>query len=129
MYAECHTRLVLHIRRHGNALFSSALQRPINDKREKMRILALHGYGQSSESFRRKTGSLRKQVKSLAEFVFIDALVKAPLREGAANKDSWRPSADESQWVSRRDALVRCVAQALWGFRKVVCSSSPSDRY
>merc|ERR1719253_383639 len=32
-----------------------------------------------------------------------------------ADKTSYRPRADESQWWGRRDALVRCVASFLFG--------------
>jgi len=32
-----------------------------------------------------------------------------------ADKDSYRPRSDESQWWGRRDALVRCVASFLFG--------------
>eukprot|EP00944_MAST-04C_sp_MAST-4C-sp1_P009254 g9254.t1 len=40
----------------------------------KTRILCLHGYEQSKESFRKKTGALRRAGKShVAEFVFLDA--------------------------------------------------------
>eukprot|EP00941_MAST-03F_sp_MAST-3F-sp1_P000533 g533.t1 len=45
----------------------------------KLRILCLHGYGQNLEGFRKKTGALRKFVKSHAEFSFFEA--KTPLPE------------------------------------------------
>lgn len=38
------------------------------------------------------------------------------LAEGSAKKATFRPEEDESQWWSRRDALVRCTALALWSF-------------
>ena len=37
------------------------------------RILCLHGYGQNAAFFNKKTGSLRKACKSLADFVYLDA--------------------------------------------------------
>ena len=40
---------------------------------EKLRILCLHGFGQSAAEFRKKTGALRKKVKGVAEFTFINA--------------------------------------------------------
>ncbi|PRW45017.1 Glucose-induced degradation 4 [Chlorella sorokiniana] len=44
---------------------------PIGDR--KLRILCLHGYLQNGEIFRSRIGSLRKALKSRAEFVFVDA--------------------------------------------------------
>lgn len=38
-----------------------------------LRILCLHGFAQNGQSFRQKTGSLRKAVKKLAHFEFVDA--------------------------------------------------------
>lgn len=45
-----------------------------SDKREakKLRILCLHGFRQTSKSFLGRTCALRKKLKSVAEFVFID---------------------------------------------------------
>ena len=39
----------------------------------KLKILALHGYAQNGQFFRERTGAVRKQLKSVAEFTFIDA--------------------------------------------------------
>ncbi|KAM3575761.1 hypothetical protein VYU27_002380 [Nannochloropsis oceanica] len=41
--------------------------------RRKAKILCLHGYLQSASVFRGKIGSLRKGLKSKAEFIFVDA--------------------------------------------------------
>ena len=41
-----------------------------------MRFLCLHGYGQSAETFRHRTGSLRKAMKR-CEFTFVNAPHKA----------------------------------------------------
>lgn len=40
---------------------------------EKLKILAIHGYRQSGDSFRKKTGSFRKLAKKWAEFSYITA--------------------------------------------------------
>ena len=40
---------------------------------QKARILCLHGYAQNSDFFRSRTGALRKGLRSVAEFYFIDA--------------------------------------------------------
>ncbi|KAK9830318.1 hypothetical protein WJX72_010963 [[Myrmecia] bisecta] len=42
-------------------------------ERQKLRILCLHGYLQNAETFRAKIGSVRKALKSRAEFFFVDA--------------------------------------------------------
>ena len=43
----------------------------------KLRMLCLHGYTQSGEVFRDRTGSTRKALKSAVDFVFPDAPHKA----------------------------------------------------
>ncbi|KAB5543439.1 hypothetical protein PHYPO_G00079160 [Pangasianodon hypophthalmus] len=43
-----------------------------------LRILCIHGYRQSSASFREKTGALRKLLKKQVELVYIDAPHKVP---------------------------------------------------
>ena len=40
---------------------------------KKLRILCLHGFAQSSKQFRGRTCALRKKLKDLAEFSFVDA--------------------------------------------------------
>lgn len=40
---------------------------------EKLNILAIHGYRQSGETFRQKTGSFRKLAHKLARFTYITA--------------------------------------------------------
>ena len=51
----------------------------------KLRVLCLHGYLQNAELFRSRIGSLRKGLKSRAEFFFVDApyLVEAAADAGA----------------------------------------------
>jgi len=39
----------------------------------KLRILALHGFLQNAEGFRKRIGRLRKACKSMAEFTFLEA--------------------------------------------------------
>lgn len=39
----------------------------------KAKVLCLHGFTQNGETFRAKTGSIRKNLKSKIEFVFVDA--------------------------------------------------------
>jgi hypothetical protein len=39
----------------------------------KLKVLCLHGFTQNAETFRAKTGSVRKSLKSKVDFVFVDA--------------------------------------------------------
>jgi hypothetical protein len=61
----------------------------------KLRILCLHGYLQNAEVFRSRIGSLRKGLKSRAEFFFVDApyLVEAADDAEAAGSDDGGGSA------------------------------------
>ncbi|XP_044728133.1 esterase GA18864 [Chrysoperla carnea] len=75
----------------------------------KLKILALHGYRQSGEIFRIKTGSFRKLVKNLADFTYITAPHKVlnlitndgsePADETADNGYSW--------WFNRDDLTFK----------------------
>ncbi len=83
--------------------------------RRKLRVLALHGYGQTSESFRRKSGALRKAVKSDVEFSFLDAPFAAPPRSELANDDGglawWRWNAADGAkgWRESVGHIVRHI--------------------
>lgn len=61
----------------------------------KIRILCLHGYLQDSDGFRTKIGSMRKALKSRAEFVFVDAPYTAEPTSAQAVADAG--GASESQ--------------------------------
>ena len=39
---------------------------------DKLKVLCLHGFTQNAEAFRARTGSVRKNLKSRIEFVFLD---------------------------------------------------------
>lgn len=43
------------------------------NKTDKLKVLALHGYRQSGDSFRTKIGSFRKYLNKYVEFVFVTA--------------------------------------------------------
>lgn len=51
---------------------SSAVRTENRGSHQKLRILCLHGFRQSSKSFLGRTCALRKRLKAIAEFVFID---------------------------------------------------------
>lgn len=65
---------------------ASEVAAPIEDR--KLRILCLHGYLQNGEVFRSRIGSLRKALKSRAEFFFMDAPYLAEPDSDAAVADS-----------------------------------------
>lgn len=52
----------------------------------RLRILCIHGYRQSSASFREKTGALRKLLKKQCELVYIDAPHAVPTSNGKCRK-------------------------------------------
>ncbi|XP_017345038.1 esterase OVCA2 [Ictalurus punctatus] len=67
-----------------------------------LRILCIHGYRQSSTSFREKTGALRKLFKKQVEFVYIDAPHKVPTSNDSEVQEK-PASVDENQrawWFS-----------------------------
>lgn len=64
-------------------------------ERKKLLILGLHGYLQNGESFRARIGSVRKALKSRADFAFIDAPYDASVEAlGGAAKASQAGSQD-----------------------------------
>ncbi|XP_077978433.1 esterase OVCA2-like isoform X4 [Glandiceps talaboti] len=78
-----------------------------------MWILCIHGYRyvdivypwiQNAQSFRERTGSLRKILKKVAEFVFITAPNVVPPLEGASNSGDGSQADDQcGWWFSRQD--------------------------
>lgn len=64
----------------------------------KLRILCLHGYRQNEQSFREKTGGLRKLIKREAEFVFTSAPHVIPEPENLARL----PPDQERGWFFSR---------------------------
>jgi len=70
-------------------------------RQRKLRFLALHGYGQTADMFRTRVGSLRKGLKSRAEFFFIDAPFPAAAvdeRGGGGDDDDGGGSGGGSWW-------------------------------
>ncbi|XP_076060903.1 esterase CG5412 [Oratosquilla oratoria] len=65
-----------------------------------LKLLCLHGYRQSGEIFRERTGAFRKLLKKHAEFVFVTAPLSVPPLEG--NGDGGR-----GWWFSQDDSYYR----------------------
>jgi hypothetical protein len=71
-------------RRAKKKIKGSNKKTPQPSQGEKMRVLCLHGYEQNTESFRKKTGSLRRAGKKhVEEFYFLQGPHKALQRDGA----------------------------------------------
>ncbi|CAI2350709.1 unnamed protein product [Caenorhabditis sp. 36 PRJEB53466] len=69
----------------------------------KLRILCLHGYRQCDQSFRQKTGSTRKLVKSLADFEFVNGIHSVAVDEHAETSRAWWFSNEEAMSFSSRE--------------------------
>lgn len=69
-----------------------------------LRILCIHGYRQNGNSFREKTGALRKLLKKQVELVYISAPHQVPAIENETNQEPERTGGgDEDQrgwWFS-----------------------------
>ncbi|VDK23899.1 unnamed protein product [Taenia asiatica] len=63
-----------------------------------LRILCIHGYRQTGNGFREKSGSFRKILKDSCEFVFIDSPLKIPTPDGTTDQGSgwWFSKSDDS---------------------------------
>jgi hypothetical protein len=73
----------------------------------KLRILCLHGYVQSAAVFRERTGSLRKALKAVAEFDFVEAPHDA---SGAFPESSGARDADADAGAAGADAAAHGAA-------------------
>uniref|UniRef100_A0A1I7TX58 FSH1 domain-containing protein n=1 Tax=Caenorhabditis tropicalis TaxID=1561998 RepID=A0A1I7TX58_9PELO len=69
----------------------------------KLRILCLHGYRQCDQSFRQKTGSTRKLVKSLADFEFVNGVHSVAVDEHSDSSRAWWFSNSEAMSFSSRE--------------------------
>ncbi|XP_064648084.1 esterase OVCA2-like [Lineus longissimus] len=69
---------------------------------EPLRILCIHGYRQSGQAFRERTGAFRKIVKKQADLVFINAPNIVPPFENAEG-DSVNAADQRGWWFSRED--------------------------
>jgi predicted esterase len=77
-----HKREVQKQKNKANVLKQQKPKKTMAAKR-KLKILAMHGYGQTTKTFREKTGALRSAIKSIAEIVYLDAPFDAKAFDGA----------------------------------------------
>ncbi|EAL72836.1 DUF341 family protein [Dictyostelium discoideum AX4] len=61
-----------------------------------LRILCLHGYKQNAVAFRSKTAVLRKSLKDIAEFIYVDA--PHMVDESKGSSSWWRASKDGKEY-------------------------------
>lgn len=66
-------------------------------KTDKLKVLALHGYRQTGDSFKSKIGSFRKYLNKYVEFVFVTAPHVAPV-DGDAPGNSWWFNKDDGSF-------------------------------
>lgn len=89
--------------------------------RGKLKILCLHGYMQNGALFKNKIGSMRKAMKSRAEFLFIDGpfVVDAAMGGNGQGRSWWRwkdtdrPSSSTQYvgWDVSQDVITRAIQQ------------------
>ncbi|KYQ99757.1 DUF341 family protein [Tieghemostelium lacteum] len=66
------------------------------ETKKKLRILCLHGYKQNGTIFKSKTAVLRKSMKDIAEFIYIDAPHIVDEKNGTSSW--WRASKDGKEY-------------------------------
>jgi hypothetical protein len=87
----------------------------------KLKVLCLHGFTQNAETFRQRTGSIRKQLKSRIDFVFVDAPHDASGAFGESDASSLGGATGESEsdagprawWLVGENAVEDAVEDAL----------------
>lgn len=75
---------------------------------DKLNILCLHGYRQSADSFKSKTGSFRKFAKSYANFHYIDA----PHLAKPMSEDGEPVEEQKSWWFNKDDKSFKGTNQS-----------------
>ncbi|KAF2368472.1 Serine hydrolase FSH [Trinorchestia longiramus] len=75
----------------------------------KLRILCLHGYRMDVASFRMKTGGLRKKLKSVAEFDFLEGGVEVVAGDESGIPGEEGRAAGRGWWFSREDDFFRAT--------------------
>ncbi|KAI1732114.1 serine hydrolase (FSH1) domain-containing protein [Ditylenchus destructor] len=70
-----------------------------SSEKKKLRVLCLHGYRQNENTFREKTGGLRKALKSRLEFEFLSAPL-TPNVDGSNGVDQSADQGPRAWWFS-----------------------------
>jgi len=103
-----------------------ANQQPANSAQmaPKLRILCLHGYRQTAESFRAKSGALRKRLKAVAEFDYVDGAVEVPSGEDSGIPEEEGRAGGRGWWSGREDGFFRATHESdfLSGFEESVAA-------
>ncbi|KAK9412687.1 ovarian cancer-associated 2 protein [Crotalus adamanteus] len=83
-----------------------------------LRLLCLHGYGQSARRFRARTGALRKALRGRAELLYLDAPHRLPAQPGEPEEEEaprgwWLESGPGPAPEAEPEEALRAVAAAL----------------
>lgn len=82
----------------SSSSFGTVSNSESSNKTDKLKVLALHGYRQTGDSFKSKIGSFRKYLNKYVEFVFVTAPHVAPV-EGDDPGNSW--------WFNKDDGTFK----------------------
>ncbi|CAI5794617.1 Esterase OVCA2 [Podarcis lilfordi] len=104
----------------------------------RLRLLCLHGYRQSADIFRARTGSLRKALRGRAELLYVDAphSVDAPLPSGEAasgaleadSKGWWFSNPQEATFSALEEASsCKGLEESLDSVAKAFAEQGPID--
>ncbi|KAI8999786.1 serine hydrolase FSH [Gaertneriomyces semiglobifer] len=98
----------------------------------KLRILCLHGYTQNASVYRRRTAVVAKDMKNIADFVYIDAPHILPKKQSSGEgetESNLRQSDDETQraWWTADDShtVYSGVDESISHVQKIWESSGP----
>ncbi|KAI5711891.1 hypothetical protein M8J75_003985 [Diaphorina citri] len=98
---------------------------------QKLKILCLHGLGQNNLTFRNKTGSMRKRLKSLAELTYIDApyVIENP---NISSLEDLAPTGEQRSWFHPLDDrysenIVTGFNESFPFIEEVIRSKGPFD--
>jgi hypothetical protein len=89
-------------------------------EKKPMKMLCLHGYRQSGQGFRTKTGAIRKVIKKRCEYVWVDAPHKIPDSEDLGWWFSQGQTYDAARALKRTMDLARVSIQLPKCFQKRV---------
>ncbi|RXG68770.1 Esterase OVCA2 [Armadillidium vulgare] len=99
----------------------------------KLRILCFHGYRQTGEIFRQKTGSLRKALKKHAELYYLTAPLQVPPSENSKDEDNgcgwWFSREDDYFSAKHKSDFVKGFEDSLKCVEDYVTSNGPFDGF
>merc|ERR1711935_37385 len=88
-------------------------------------VLCLHGYRQSGEQFRVKTGAFRKLLKKKCEYTFIDA--PHIIADGEEDRGWWFSTSDDNYMATEKSAIDTGFEATLNHVEQVLTEQGPFD--